>query len=295
MDRNWQSVNAPDAPGRGQARLRPGLHLVATPIGNLRDITLRALDTLAAADLVLCEDTRVTAKLFNAYGIKKPLGIYNDHSTEARRDELLDAMRGGQAVALVSDAGTPLVSDPGYKLARTALAQGLYVTALPGANAPLTALQLSGLPSDAFAFAGFLPVKAEARRDRLRAWAQVPGTLLFFETAPRLTKTLAAMLDVFGDRDAAVLRELTKLYEESRRDTLSMLLAHYNDAGPPKGELVIAIGAAPATATGDPAGLLEDALATMSLRDAVLHVADMTGQPKKAVYALALQLTGTKA
>lgn len=299
MDRNEESVNCPQGSSGWQLQgpatirsLRAGLYLVATPIGNLRDITLRALDTIAACDMLVCEDTRVSGKLLQAYGIKKPLRLYNDHSDEGRRDELLAAIREGRSVALISDAGTPLVSDPGYKLVRAALAQDLYVTALPGANAPLTALQLSGLPSDAFTFAGFLPPKDEARRDRLRQWRQTPGTLVFFETAPRLLKTLAAMRAEFGDRDAAVLRELTKLYEEGRRGSLSDLLAHYDERGAPKGEIVIVVGAAAADAAGDATALLEDALAAMSLRDAVLHVAELTGQPKKSIYALALSLAG---
>ena len=273
--------------------LPAGLYLVATPIGNLRDITLRALDTLNAVDTIICEDTRVTIKLMNAYGLKKPLSVYNDHSDDARRESLVQMIADGKSIALVSDAGTPLVSDPGYKLTRAALARNLTVTALPGANAPLTALQLSGLPSDAFSFAGFLPPKMEARKERLRLWQHNPGTLLFFESAPRLVKTLEAMREVLGERPAAVMRELTKMYEEGRRGSLTELLQYYNEAGAPKGELVIVVGAAEERHEGDAAALLEDAMASMTLRDAVVHVAEMTGRPKKEVYALALSMAGS--
>ncbi len=281
MKNNSESVN-----------LQPGLYLVATPIGNLRDITLRALDVLNAVDSIVCEDTRVTVKLLQAYGIKKPLHVYNDHSDAAQRDSILSRIA-EQSIALVSDAGTPLVSDPGYKLVREAFERGLSVTALPGANAPLTALQLSGLPSDAFSFIGFLPPKAEARRKKLQEWSGVPGTLVAFETGPRLAASLAAMRDVLGDRPAAVTRELTKLYEESRRGSLSMLAEVYQD-DPPKGEIVIVVGIGENTAAVDIDGLLEEAMAAMTLRDAVLHVTALSGRPKKDVYARALTLAGQR-
>ncbi len=278
----------------GTVNLQPGLYLVATPIGNLRDITLRALDTLNAVDAILCEDTRVTIKLLQAYGIKKPMHVCNDHTEDRQRDAVLGQLAQGQKIALVSDAGTPLVSDPGYKLVREALERGIGVTALPGANAPLTALQLSGLPSDAFSFIGFLPPKAEARKKKLREWAHVPGTLIAFETGPRLEASLTGMLDVLGDRQAAVTRELTKMYEESRRGLLSELIAHYKDK-PPKGEIVVVIGApADISASVDIDGLLEDAMASMSLRDAVAHVAELSGRAKKEVYARALVLAAAR-
>jgi 16S rRNA (cytidine1402-2'-O)-methyltransferase len=289
MDNIQDSVNAPPV------RLAPGLYLVATPIGNLRDITLRALDAFNAADMVVCEDTRVTAKLMNAYGLKKKLAVYNDHSDERQRAGLLQALAEGKRIALVSDAGTPLVSDPGYKLVRDALEQGHNVTALPGANAPLTALQLSGLPSDAFSFIGFLPPKTEARKKKLREWVAVPGTLIAFETGPRLTASLEAMLEVMGDRPAAVVRELTKLYEESRRGLLSELIAIYQENGPPKGEIVVVIGhGGNVMEQQDVDLMLEQAMADMSLRDAVNHVTKATGRAKKDVYARALEMANKR-
>lgn len=271
-------------------RLEPALYLVATPIGNLRDITLRALDVLRAADRLLCEDSRVTGKLLNAFSIKRSLSVYNDHSTETVREDVLSALQAGQSVALVSDAGTPLVSDPGYKLVRAVLAAGLKVTALPGANAVLTGLQLSGLPSDAFSFIGFLPVRKEARRERLFAWRDVPGTLVLFESGPRLAESLVAMAEVLGDRPAAVIRELTKMFEESRRGSLQELALHYEQAGPPKGEIVVVIGEGAEDDAPDVDQLLRDALKNMSVRDASTLVASQSGMPKKDVYGRALLL-----
>jgi 16S rRNA (cytidine1402-2'-O)-methyltransferase len=268
--------------------LAPGLYLVATPIGNLRDISLRALDTLAGADLVVCEDTRVTGKLLHAFGIDKKMWSYNDHNAAEKRGPILNALKGGGKIALVSDAGTPLVSDPGYKLVRDCLDEGIRVTALPGANAPLTALQLSGLPSDKFSFIGFLPQKSGARKALLSEWKNAPGTLVLFETGPRLAASLADAADVLGDRDAAVVRELTKLYEESKRGTLRELAASY--AEPPKGEIVVVIsGPSEAEATEkDILAMLETALKTMSVRDASESVAAATGMPKKEIYRMAL-------
>jgi 16S rRNA (cytidine1402-2'-O)-methyltransferase len=271
--------------------LSPGLYLVATPIGNLRDISLRALDTLAAADLVVCEDTRVTGKLLHAFGIDKKMLSYNDHNGAMRRGPLIEALEKGGKVAFVSDAGTPLVSDPGYKLVRECLELGINVTALPGANAPLTALQLSGLPSDQFSFIGFLPQKSGARRAHLQEWKNSRGTLIMFETGPRLAASLADIAEVLGGgREAAVTRELTKLYEESRRGTLKELAAAYGAEDPPKGEIVVVVAGAAEEAAGeeDVAALLEKALVTMSVRDAAESVAAATGLPKKAVYRMAL-------
>ncbi len=280
MDNNHPTVN-----------LQPGLYLVATPIGNLRDITLRALDTLKGVDLVACEDTRVTAKLMNAYSIKKKLIIYNDHATDRQRDAILDALAAGQSVALVSDAGMPMISDPGYRLVKDATERGFYVTSIPGASAPLMALQLSGLPSDAFSFIGFLPAKNEARKARLRDWAHAPGTLVVFETGPRLISSLEAIAECLGNREICVARELTKLYEEARRGTVNELVQYYQENGPPKGEIVIVIAAGKGDdAALDVDDLLQQSLALMSVRDAAAHVAEITGQPKKDIYARALQL-----
>lgn len=270
----------------------PGLYLVATPIGNLRDITLRALDVLAAADLVLCEDTRVTGKLLNVYGIKTKMLPYNDHSAAAQRDMVLERLRAGGRVALVSDAGTPLVSDPGYKLVRDVIDQGLAVTALPGANAPLTALQLSGLPSDKFSFLGFLPPKSEARRKILQDWQSVRAPLIVFESGPRLTETLRDMAAIWGDRPAALVRELTKLYEETRRESLAGLHDYYQEHGPPRGEIVLVIAGAREQAPDerDLRAMTAQALETMSVRDAASTVAGATGQPRKKIYQMALAL-----
>lgn len=273
--------------------LRPGLYIISTPIGNLRDITLRALDTLAAVDVVICEDTRVSGKLLDFYGLKKPLHSYNDHNAAGKRDGILEKLQGGGRVALISDAGTPLVSDPGYKLVRECFERGIAVTSLPGANAPLTALQLSGLPSDAFSFIGFLPNKSGARKKHLEEWKNVPGTLLAFETGPRLEGSLADIEAVLGNRDVAVVREMTKMFEESRRGSVSELLAHYKEKGAPKGEIVIVM-APPAVAEDDEAALeakLRKALKTMSTKEAATFVADMTGAKRKVLYEMALRLS----
>ncbi|MFM2042705.1 MAG: rRNA ((1402)-2-O)-methyltransferase [Pseudomonadota bacterium] len=280
--------------GPGGARKPPGLYIVATPIGNAGDITLRALDTLKGVDAIACEDTRVTSKLLGRYGIRTTLLPYHDHNAATMRPRILARVAGGQAVALVSDAGTPLISDPGYKLVRDAAAAGLPVTHLPGASAALTALVLSGLPSDRFLFAGFLPSKQGARRTELEGLKPVQATLVLYESAQRLADLLADAADILGGREAAVARELTKMFEEVRRGTLPDLAAHYAAAGPPKGEVVVVIAPPPAgeaaTEAADLDRLLRDALKTMSVRDAAASVATATGQPRKAVYARALEL-----
>ncbi|MFN4089998.1 MAG: 16S rRNA (cytidine(1402)-2'-O)-methyltransferase, partial [Alphaproteobacteria bacterium] len=223
--------------------LEPGLHLVATPIGNLEDITLRALRVLREADLVACEDTRHTGRLLRHYGIAAKLVPYHDHNADEARPRLLRRLADGGKLALVSDAGTPLVSDPGFKLVRAARAQGSRVTAVPGACAAIVALQLSGLPPDRFLFAGFLPPRRAARRATLEELRAVPATLIFYEGPSRLAGALADMRDVFGDRPAAVARELTKLFEEVRAETLGELAAVYG-AAPAKGEVVVLVGPA---------------------------------------------------
>jgi 16S rRNA (cytidine1402-2'-O)-methyltransferase len=277
-------------------RFAPGLYVVATPIGNLRDISLRALDLLGAADLVVCEDTRVTEKLMSRYGLKAQRLPYHEHNAEQMRPLLLEKLKAGAVVALVSDAGTPLISDPGFKLVRAALADGVAVTSLPGPSATLDALVLSGLPSDRFFFQGFLPPKEAGRRRVLAEIAGLHATLIVFETGPRLAAALTDMADVLGDRPAAVTRELTKLYEEVRRGGLAELAAHYAAAGGPKGEIVIVIGGA--TAEGERAALTDEALdtalaaalATMSVKDASATVAEATGLPRREVYQRALAL-----
>ena len=270
----------------------PGLYLVATPIGNARDVTLRALDLLAAADVVACEDTRVTAKLLAIHGLSRPLFAYHDHNALRAGPVLIERLKRGEIVALCSDAGTPLVSDPGFGLVREALAEGLPVTALPGASAALAALTLSGLPAERFLFAGFLPPKQAARRRTLAELAAVPATLLFYESPNRLADSLADMAAVLGPRPAAMARELTKLFEEVRRAPLDALAAHYAEAGPPRGEVVIAVGPPEAAPAGDEEvdDALREALAGMSLSEAAAAVALATGRPRREVYARALAL-----
>jgi 16S rRNA (cytidine1402-2'-O)-methyltransferase len=281
-----------DSDALGQSPIR-GLAIVATPIGNAADITLRALATLKSVDAILCEDTRVSAKLLARHGIRRPLVAYHEHNAERMRPKILERLRRGESLALISDAGTPLVSDPGYKLLQAAIEEGLAVTTMPGPSAPVAALVLSGLPPDRFMFAGFLPARSAARRQALGELAAIPATLILFESAGRLAASLADMASVLGPRPAAVARELTKLFEEVRRDDLAALAAHYAAAGPPLGEIVVVIGppseaAPPAESTVDAA--LGEALARMSLRDAVDAVAAATGQPRRVVYARALVL-----
>jgi 16S rRNA (cytidine1402-2'-O)-methyltransferase len=280
----------------GAPALAPGLYLVATPIGNLADITLRALDVLRRCDLVACEDTRVTGKLLAHYGIRAELLRYDDHSGAAARAALLKRLGAGARVALVSDAGTPLVSDPGYKLLREAAAAGVAIVPVPGASAVLSALQVSALPPDRFLFAGFLPPKQAARKKAIGALAAVPATLVFYETGPRLAASLADLAEALGPRPAAVARELTKLFEEVRRAPLDELAAQYRDAPLPKGEIAIVVGppAEEEASASDIDALLERALAVMSVRDAAASVAEASGQPRKDVYRRALALAEKK-
>jgi 16S rRNA (cytidine1402-2'-O)-methyltransferase len=286
---------APLAP----APLASGLYVVATPIGNAADITLRALEVLRAVDAVACEDSRVTAKLLARHGIAASLTPYHEHNAARVRPQILARLADGARIALVSDAGTPLVSDPGYKLVRDCIEAGIPVVPLPGPSAPLAALILSGLPSDRFLFAGFLPAKSAARRRALGELAAVPATLLFFESAPRLAESLADMAAVLGDRPAAVAREITKLFEECRRGRLAALADHYREAGPPKGEIVVVCGGATGEAEAQIGPPLDEqltaALARLSLKDAVAAVAAATGLPRKQVYARALALTADQA
>ena len=266
-----------------------GLYIVATPIGNLGDITLRAIDVLKRCDGVACEDTRVTGKLLKHLGISQPLWRYDDHAGERDRARLVASMA-TRAVALVSDAGTPLVSDPGYALVREARAAGVDVTTIPGACAVVAGLTLSGLPNDRFLFAGFLPNKDKARRDTLDELASVRATLVFYETGPRLVKSLGAIADSYGDRQVAVARELTKLHEECRSGT-AQELADWYEAHPPKGEIVLLIGP-PGDESGeyDIDALLRDALETMKSSQAAAAVARSTGADRKVLYARAMEL-----
>lgn len=278
--------------GQPAAALAPGLYVVSTPIGNLRDITLRALDTLKAADEVLAEDTRVAGKLLSAYGVKARLSPYHDHNGAERRPEILRKLREGARIALVSDAGTPLVSDPGWKLAHEALEAGLRVFPVPGASAMLAGLVASGLPSDRFMFAGFLPPKSGARRAAADALKSVPGTLIFYESGPRLADALTDLAAVLGPREAAVARELTKFFEETRRGTLEALASHYVASGAPKGEIVLLVGPpGDEEVTQDQVdAALRDALAEQPTKAAANAVAEALGLPKRDVYQRALQL-----
>jgi 16S rRNA (cytidine1402-2'-O)-methyltransferase len=269
---------------------------VATPIGNIADITLRALDILGRVDVIACEDTRVSAKLLQRYSIEAPLLPYHEHNAERMRPLLLGRVAQGQAVALISDAGTPLVSDPGFKLVRQAIAEGLRIEMLPGASAPIAALVLSGLPSDRFLFAGFLDSKTVARRRELAELSGLRATLIFFESAQRLAGSLGDMAAELGDRPAAVARELTKMYEEVRHGSLTELARHYQEAGPPKGEIVVVIGPplpAVAATAEDLDASLTAALTRLSLRDAASEVAEALGLKRRDVYARALELAGS--
>ncbi len=269
-----------------------GLAIVATPIGNLGDMTLRALATLARADVIYCEDTRHSRTLLDHYGIRRPLRAYHDHNGAAARPEILAALAGGKSVALISDAGTPLISDPGYKLVRDVVAAGHAVVALPGPSATLAALSIGGLPTDAFLFAGFLPSKQMARRNRITELKSVPATLVFFEAPSRVAETLADIADVLGARETAVARELTKVHEEVWRG-LPGELAAKADSGALRGEFVIMV--APPTAAAeatdsDISARLEVMLAEMSLKDAVAEVAQALDVAKSRVYDLGLAL-----
>jgi 16S rRNA (cytidine1402-2'-O)-methyltransferase len=295
-------MNKPGTPERsyavaghviGARQLAAGLYLVATPIGNLGDMTLRGLETLAGADLIACEDTRITARLLERYSIKAPLTPYHEHNAAAARPKLLDRLAAGAAIGLVSDAGTPLISDPGYKLVRDAQAAGHTVTAVPGASSVLTALTVAGQPTDRFFFEGFLPAKSAARRDRIAALARIPATLVLFESGPRLAAALSDLADTLGAREAAICRELTKLHEEIRRDTVAALAAHYTVGGETRGEFVVVIappGPDAAASDAEIDALLRRTLGTASLKDAVTSVAEATGQPRRDIYRRALEL-----
>jgi 16S rRNA (cytidine1402-2'-O)-methyltransferase len=279
------------------SRLAPGLYVVATPIGNLRDITLRALEVLGSADLVLCEDTRVTRKLLDRHNLAPKLLAYHDHNAASVRPRVLEALATGSAVALVSDAGTPLISDPGFKLTEAAIAAGHRVFPIPGASAALAALVCAGLPSDRFFFEGFLPPKSAARKARLSELRTIPATLIFYESGPRLAGSLADMAAALGARDAAVCRELTKAYEEVRRGSLEELVSHYEVAGAPKGEIVVMVSPPGEAAPPDDADIdakIKAALKKLSLKDAAAAIAAEAGRPRKEIYARALALADKK-
>lgn len=275
-------------------RIEPGLHLVATPIGNLKDVSFRALSTLAAADAVVAEDTRVTKTLLAHYGISTPLVAYHEHNARVIRPHLLARLEAGAKLALVSDAGTPLVSDPGFRLVQEALEKGVHVTSVPGPSAVLAALVVAGLPTDRFFFEGFLPHKSGPRRARLAELAPIPGTLVFFESPRRLAETLADCAAILGKRNAAIARELTKMFESVRRGMLDELAATLAEEEPPRGEIVLLVappGAdAAQTAAADLDAKIEEALTAHSVKDAASVVSAATGQPRRQVYARALEL-----
>jgi len=278
--------------------LAAGLYIVATPIGNARDITLRALDVLSGANVIAAEDTRVTRRLLDIHGIKAPEIVrYDEHVAERARPILLARVAAGEAVALATDAGTPLVSDPGYRLAAAAIAEGLKVIPIPGASAPLAALALAGLPSDRFLFAGFAPNRSGQRRKWLAEIAESQATLILFENAKRLASSLNDMAVVLGNRQACVTRELTKLFEEARRGTLSELAAHYAESGPPKGEVTLVIGPPKPVELDETAldDLLADLLKTLSVKDAATQAAERTGASRKQAYQRALAINQEKA
>lgn len=270
--------------------LSPGLYIVATPIGNLGDITLRGVETLRGVSAVACEDTRITGRLMQHLGLKQRLIRYDDHADEGARERLL-ALMAAEPVALVSDAGTPLISDPGYRLVREARERGIAITSLPGPCAAVMGITLSGLPSDRFLFAGFLPSKEKARGDVLGELATVPATLVFYETAPRLIDSLKAIAAVLPGREVAVARELTKMFEECRPGEPADLIAHYT-AHPPRGEIVLMVGP-PLDETftmADAEAMLREELQHAKASQAAAAVAKRTGLDRKELYALAMQL-----
>ncbi len=288
-------MNGDDRPDPDRPPLAPGLYFVATPIGAARDITLRALDILAQADVLAAEDTRTLRHLMDIHGIAvrgRPMIAYHDHNGEEVRPKLLRLLAEGRSVAYASEAGTPLVADPGYQLARAAIAAGHPVLAAPGPSAVLAALSVSGLPTDRFLFAGFPPATASARRRWLAGFAAVPATLVFFESPRRVGETLAVLADALGkDRRAAVCRELTKRFEEVSRGTLGDLADRFRDRAV-KGEIVLVVERAPepVVTAADLEAALREALATMTVKEAATAVAEALGLPRRTVYQRALEL-----
>src|SRR5580693_3660148 len=285
-----QTLTAPKA--------APGLYLVATPIGNLGDITLRALETLAGVDIIACEDTRITRRLTERFGISGLLKPYHEHNAALVRPQILERLAQGAAIALVSDAGTPLISDPGFKLVREVCAAGHSVTALPGPSSVLAALSVAALPTDRFFFEGFLPPREAARRTRLAELSRIDATLVMFESGSRVQATLADLADVMGARDAAICREMTKLHEDIRRAPIAEL-ARTADALETRGEFVLVIGppaaGAQIMAKDQLDDLLRRQLADHSVKDAVAHAVELSGRPRREIYARALELAGAGA
>jgi 16S rRNA (cytidine1402-2'-O)-methyltransferase len=287
-------VSSSEPPDQEHAGALAGLVLVSTPIGNLGDMTVRGLEVLRAVELVLCEDTRMSARLLTHYGVTTRTAPLHEHNENARIPEILQRLKAGARIALISDAGTPLVSDPGYRLVRAAIEAGIKVQAVPGANAATTALVLSGLPPHPYVFYGFAPPRQAARLAAFQALreaerAGLSATLVFYEAPHRLAETLLDMAEVFGARTAAVARELTKRFEEVRRESLPVLAAFYAEHAA-RGEITIVVGPAPEEAAADFEALLVRALETQSLREAVAAVAAATGTPRKVVYKRALEM-----
>ena len=278
--------------GGGPSKPAPGLYVVATPIGNLDDVTLRALTVLGGADVVACEDTRTTARLLARHGIRARTTPYHDRNAARARPGLIRRLQRGEVVAMVSDAGTPLISDPGYRLVRGAIDAGIAVVPVPGPSAVLAALAAAGLPTDRFFFAGFLAPRSAARVAALRDMADIRATLVFLESPRRLAASLADMAAELGAREAVVARELTKMFEELRRAPLAELAAHYRREGPPRGEVVVVVGPPPARTPVNVDARLVKALGQQRLREAVDEVAAATGAPRREVYARALALRG---
>jgi 16S rRNA (cytidine1402-2'-O)-methyltransferase len=278
------------ASDRGSS-LSPGLYIVATPIGNLGDITIRALETLKDVALIACEDTRITGGLLHHFSINTRMMAYHEHNADEAGARLIETMRTG-AVALVSDAGTPLISDPGYRLVQSAHAAGIPVTTVPGASSVMAALTLAGLPTDQFFFGGFLPSRTSARKAMIADLARIPATLVLFESPNRIADSLADLAEGLGNRHACLTRELTKKFEETRRGTLAEL-GETVILDPPRGEIVLVIAAPDTAAAATPAdieALLRAALVRLSVKDAAAEVASITGTSKREVYAHALQL-----
>ena len=276
--------------------LSSGLYLVATPIGNLMDLSIRAIEILRNVDIIACEDTRVTSKILTRHTIKTRMKAYHEHNANRMRPTLLSTIKNGGSIALVSDAGTPTISDPGYKLVKECVECGFDITAMPGANAAITGLVLSGLPTDRFLFAGFLNSKTSRRCQELAELSNVPTTLIFYESTKRLTATLKDMVKQLGDRPAAIARELTKRHEEVRRDTLLNLTAHYLNVGAPRGEIVIVVAPPikkPPLSNKDLDDLVLKQLQTLSVRDTTAKLAIETGLPKRQIYTRALKLLKT--
>ena len=271
----------------------PGLFIVPTPIGNLRDITLRALDVLGGVNLIACEDTRITSRLLNAYEIKTPMAAYHEHNAQQIKPRLLKQIKNGKSIALVSDAGTPLVSDPGFKLVRSVIDSGFPLTVLPGPSAPITGIVAAGLPTDRFLFAGFPPPRQKARQTFFQEFIACPTSLIFFESAKRLARSLRDMETVFGDREAAIARELTKKFEEIQRGTLATLVEFYGARPTPKGEIVVIID--PPSQKVPPSRELIDAeitsaLAELGVKSAAEYVSGALGLPRREIYQRALKL-----